>query len=486
MKRLVLSLLMSVCLGLSAEAASKPNIIIFLADDMGMGDIRAYDATSKIPTPNMDRLAREGLRFTDAHTPASVCTPTRYGLLTGRYPFRSALKDDVLRSAYGAPLLKKEHETIASLLKRAGYHTGAFGKWHLGMQWVNKAGDGAAKPGVGTSQFTTTDVDFTKPITDGPLQHGFDYYFGIASSMNHDPYSMVENDRVVALPTQLRPETKLPGGVYRQGWVAPSWQDDHQDVLTSAKAREFIKQHRQRSPLQPFFMYYAAAANHFPYVPPKELNGKPVLGQGGNDDESPLRNDMVVLNDHVIGELLRQLEDPNGDGDKADSILENTLFILSSDNGADKGLYAPIRGKKAMIYEGGHRVPFIVRWPGKVPANAVSEQTIGLVDMYASLAALTGATPSKGAAQDSVNVLMAILGQAGEKPVRNQPMLQQALGGGDVFAVREGDWKLIVKAGKATELYHLGRDLKEAQNELAKEPATVARLLEVYRRLKIP
>ena len=251
-------LMVSTAFMISAQTSAddlRPNIIFFMADDMGLGDVHAYDNTSTIPTPNMDYLAHEGIRFTDAHSPTSVCSPSRYSILTGRHPFRSILKGRVLRSAYERPLLDTTHETTPELMKRAGYHTAAFGKWHLGMTFTNKDGDGPALSGVSTSIFTTRDVDFSRTILDGPVNHGFDYFFGIASATNHGPYTFIENDRVTEVPTHIRKQTMVSGKrPLREGWIAPGWADDQLGATVLNNALAHLQSHIKEKPNTPFFV----------------------------------------------------------------------------------------------------------------------------------------------------------------------------------------------------------------------------------------
>jgi len=458
-----------------------PNIILFLADDMGMGDIKAYDDTSTIPTPNMDSIASQGIRFMDAHSPAAICTPSRYAILTGRYAFRK--NTGLVRSAYDEPLLEPKYETVAGLLRRVGYATAAFGKWHLGMNFSNKAGTGVARPGVGTTHFSTKDVDFTKPITDGPLNHGFDYFYGLGSAINHGPYTFIENDRVVELPTQFRKRKtyKGAGGPFREGWIADGWKDTQQGVVLCNKLLLYIKQQVSNPEKKPFFIYFAAVANHFPYVPPETLNGHKIKGAGGDDDKQPRRNDMIVQNDVILGELLKTLKDPNGDGDPSDSILDNTLLLISSDNGADRGYFEPVRDKKGTIYEGGHRVPLLAYWPKTIQSGKVSWKTVNLVDLYAALSELTGCRKKDGAAPDSRNILPVLLGKD-PKEWTHGIMFNDERGTMQCISLRDGEWKLIVRKNKPIELYNLECDLKETKNVLPEYPELVDRMMKQYKK----
>lgn len=464
----------------SPSAERRPNIILFVADDMGQGDVRVYNPASRIPTRAMDRIAAEGIRFDHAYAPSSVCTPTRYSLLTGRHAFRSRLDDAVLRSAYAMPILDRRHETVAGLLTRAGYVTAAFGKWHLGLHWSNRAGDGFPK--IARGEHTTKDVDFTRPITDGPLQHGFQSFFGIGSSLNHDPYTFIADDRVAESPTRMRPAKVVGRSAFRPGWVADSWDDSRQGTAISAQAREFIGRHARASGARPFFIYYAATANHAPHVPPRQMHGRPIAGRGGDDRGRPERNDMIVENDVILDLILDSLDDPDGDGDRSDSVADDTLLIVTSDNGADVLDPERLRGMKGMIYEGGHRVPFLARWPRRIAAGGVSDQVISLIDFYATFAALVETQPADGAAEDSVNVLPALVGERFD----GGPVLLQKNGLADAFAVRHGPWKLIVRGERPMELYDVIADPRETTNRISGEADVVNRLMGEYARMRRP
>ncbi len=370
----------------------RPNIVFILADDMGYGDLRSYNAQSKIPTPNMDALASEGMRFTDAHTPSSVCTPTRYGLLTGRYAWRTRLKSGVLWG-YDPLLIEPGRMTIASLLKGHGYATAGIGKWHLGLGNESK-------------------TDYSKLLRPGPNSVGFDYFFGIPASLDMTPYVFVENEGLVEAPTSTIGDSEMRrkggGGFWRGGPIAPSFK--HEDVLPkiTEKAVSFIL---QQSSAKPFFLYFPLTAPHTPWMPTPGFRGLSGADYYG---------DFVAQVDASVGQVMRALE--------AAKLADNTLVILTSDNGAhwlpediEKWGHRAndgLRGQKADIWEGGHRVPFIARWPKKIKAGSTSNETICLTDMMATFAAILGQQLPINAGEDSFNILPALLDQKLNQPFR--------------------------------------------------------------------
>ena len=462
-------ILAAVLLAITARAADLPNIVIVLADDMGWGDPRCYNPQSKIPTPNIDALAAQGLRFTDAHTPSSVCTPTRYGLLTGRYAWRSALKKGVL-NGYSPSLIEPHRATLAALLKAQGYATGAVGKWHLGF------GD---RP----------KTDYAQPLTPGPNSFGFDYFFGIPASLDMDPYVFVENESVVTAPTSTvaasKPQRQGGEGFWREGAIAPDFH--HIDVLgkLEEKAKQFIaRQSREK----PFFLYLALTAPHTPWVPTPAFRGLTAAGAYG---------DFVAQTDAVLGAILRVIEEAGA--------THETLIVFTSDNGANwlpgdiaqssHRANAAWRGQKADLWEGGHRVPFIVRWPGKVHPGTTSAEVICLTDLFATIANVTGAAIPADAGEDSENFLPVLLGEQREKPVRDAIVHHSSDG---TFAIRQGSWKLCLGLGShgfsepksvvaqpgeaAGQLYHLADDPAETINLWLEKPEIVARLTELLRK----
>ena len=449
-----------------------PNIILILADDMGYGDPGSYNPDSKIPTLNIDRLATEGMRFTDAHAPSGVCTPTRYGLLTGRYAWRTRLKKGVLRG-YSPSLIDTTRTTLASLLKQHGYATGGVGKWHLGL------GD----------EETT---DYSKPLRPGPASLGFDSYYGIPASLDFEPYLYFENDRVVEAPTG-RTEGNLEccfGAFWRAGAMAPGFK--HKAVLPviAEKAVAFIENQVATAPEQPFFLYVALSAPHTPWLPLPPYVGVSQAGEYG---------DFAAQVDGAVGQILDAVD--------RQSLTDNTLVFLTSDNGAiwpqskidEFGHRANLnlRGQKADIWEGGHRVPFIVRWPGRIASGVQSDAVLSLTDMLATFAAVVGAELPGDAGEDSYNLLPVLLGQSPEAPLREAVIHHSSDG---MFAIRQGSWKLIEGRGSggftaprriepapgepAGQLYNLAEDLGETNNLYQQHPDVVARLsalLEQYR-----
>lgn len=406
-----------------SEKNDPPNIVFIMADDMGYGDVSSYNPDSKIPTPNIDKIASEGLMFTNAHTPSSLCSPSRYGLLTGRYCWRTRLKKGVLMEFYGdTPLIEQNRLTLASLLKSRGYETACIGKWHVGISWNTKDG----RP---SSYAEEGNIDFTKPIIGGPLERGFDYFYGTSGCSTSDPpYCFIENNKTISIPTELIPEAidSLPGVV--TGLMAADWSQEDVDVRLTRKAIDFIDHHQAKQPDEPFFLYVALSSPHIPWLVPDFLKNKTKEGA---------RGDLVALVDWSVGQITKTLVKHGLD--------ENTLLIITSDNGPRKGLNGhqssgDFRGYKAEIWEGGHRVPFIAKWPGQIKPNAKSDELISLTDMMASFADLTGATLPANTAEDSHNVLSTLLGK---KDDENKMRPRVFHSGNGTFAITMGDWKLI-------------------------------------------
>ena len=373
---------------------NRPNIVIILADDLGYGDVQSFNPNSKIPTPNLDKLARQGIKFTDAHSPSSVCTPTRYALMTGRYPWRSRLKAGVL-PPLGLPLIEKGRLTLPAMLKAQGYATAMMGKWHLGWDWPTTDGKVAAITPNGLSN-----VDFSKPVANGPIAHGFDYFYGV-DIPNFPPYVFMENDRTLGTPTEIIP-TDNPD-INRKGPMMKGWEPVKILPAITERAVKYVDERGKNK--QPFFLYFALTSPHYPVVPAPEFVGKSQAGTYG---------DFVVHTDAAVGAVMDALERNGMD--------KNTLIIFTSDNGPEVasevkiGAYDRIqksqhssmanwRGVKRDAWEGGHRVPFIARWTGKIPAGKTNDSLIGHLDLMTSIAAMTGYKLPNEAAPDSYNQL---------------------------------------------------------------------------------
>lgn len=439
-------------LALSAAPQPKPNIVVILADDMGHGFVSCLYPESKIQTPNIDRLAREGITFTDAHSGSAVCSPTRYGLLTGRYAWRTHLKSGVLKP-YDPPLIEKNRLTWPAFLKQNGYQTACIGKWHLGWDWPQQG---------------SKDPDFTKPIANGPITRGFDYYFG-THVPNQPPYCFIENDRTVGQPTAQKPEANQSG---RIGPMLPGWKFDEILPRITGRAIAYLSEHSKTN--QPFFLYLPLTSPHEPIAPSSDFRGKSGL--------NPLA-DFIIETDAVVGQILAALEKFN--------LATNTLVIFTTDNGSNLTTggnelrkmghepSAQFRGSKRSIYEGGHRVPFFARWPGKISPGAKTDETICLTDLFPTTAAILKTQLPKDAAPDGYNILPALLGEKLKKPIREATVHQATSG---QLAIRQGQWKLIVPlasgAGEAKnfELYDLSSDVGEKRNVADQNPKTVKRL----------
>lgn len=475
-----------------AAETPKPNIVFILADDLGYGDVRCLNANGKIATPNVDRLAAAGMIFTDAHSSSSVCTPTRYGILTGRYNWRSRLQSGV-QGGHSPRLIEPGRLTVAALLKQHGYHTAAIGKWHLGMDWPLKPG--APKFGDGIEQGAAGwNVDFSRPIANGPNSVGFDYYFGISASLDMVPYTFIENDRVTALPTTDKQFPMMLGrgaGNTRRGPAAADF--EARDVLPTLtqKAVEYIGSRADDAKAgRPFFLYLPLNAPHTPIVPTKAWQGKSGLNPYA---------DYVMQTDATLGEVLEALDDH--------ALADNTLVFFTSDNGCsptarfDELLpqgHNPsyvFRGHKADIFDGGHRVPFLARWPAKIGAGTQSDQLICLNDLMATCAEIVEADLPDDAGEDSVSIVPALLGKE-NGPLR-EALVHHSINGS--FAIRRGKWKLELcpdsggwsqpapgqdKAGKLppVQLYDVAADIGETRNLAEQHPEVVDRLTRLLER----
>lgn len=427
-KILLAALGLALC-GLSASAADNPNIIFILADDQGFGDVSALNPESKIPTPHIDRIANEGMIFGDAHTSSAVCTPTRYSVLTGRYHWRTRLQNGVL-GGFSPALISKDRLTVAHVLRDQGYRTAWVGKWHLGWDWIKKDGTAADDEGNFSGGFKNGwEVDYSKPIQNGPMSHGFDYTFGISASLDMPPYVYVENDVATAIPT-------VEKAFHRKG---PSTAEfEAVDVLPDItdKAVAFIDRNAKTD--KPFFLYFPLNAPHTPIVPSEEWKGK----SGVND-----YGDFTMQVDDVVGQILAALD--------KNEIAEETLIIFTTDNGCSpQANFAELeaaghdhnfifRGHKADIYEGGHRVPFVARWPEVVKPGSRTERLVGQVDFTATAAEIAGAELPEDGGEDSISFLSLLKGE--DEPIR-ETLVMQSIGG--QFGIRtEDDWKLALCPG---------------------------------------
>ena len=458
---------------------SKPNIVFILADDMGYGDLGCFGAT-KIPTPYMDRIAAEGMRLTDAHSASAVCTPSRYAVTTGRYCWRSPVKQWVL-GGFGAPIIETERTTVASFLRDQGYATAAIGKWHLGFDWTRQDGSTDLVSDFGNPAWSINgfDLDYSQPLGGGPIDLGFDSYFGIVGSLDMPPYCYIENDRVVGIPDR---EKEVYYHQQRQGLQVADWCDEQVDVTFAGKAVDFIEQHTATSPEQPFFLYLAAASPHRPC----DIRPDFVI----DSSEAGDRGDMVVLFDWMVGQVLDALD--------RTGIAKNTLVIVTSDNGArltcaDGRTYGhkangDWRGQKADIWDGGHREPFVARWPGHIEAGGSSDALVCLGDLLATCADLLDAELPPGAGEDSVSMVPIFAGREYEH-ARKEVVHHSSHG---IFSIRQGEWKLIdglgsggftepvfeeaQESGVHGQLYHLTIDPTEAINRWSSEPEIVEQL----------
>ncbi|GGZ33193.1 arylsulfatase [Echinicola pacifica] len=402
-----------------------PNIIIILADDMGYGDIVAYNSQAKVSTPYLDQLANEGMLFTDAHSPSAVCTPTRYGILTGRYSWRTRLKSGVLHP-WELPLIEAEQETMAEMLRKAGYSTAAIGKWHLGWDWPVTD---AAKPWSNNGGT----VDYFQEVKGGPLAVGFDYYFG-DDVPNYPPYAYIENEHIVEAPTLDKPKDYY--GL--AGMMSPGWTLEAVMPRITKEASDYILS--QSKSQKPFFMYFALTAPHTPIAPSEEFVGTSKAGKYG---------DFVQQVDWTVGQIVSALEEAG--------LTEETLLVFTSDNGsparngenysgpvasviADYGHAAngDYRGLKGDAWEGGHRVPFIVKWPGSIPKNSENTQLVSSLDLMATVRDLIGGEYEQNVSPDGLSFLPTLKDPSA--PGRESLVLHSHRG---VFVYRKGPWKFI-------------------------------------------
>lgn len=445
------SLLLALCSPLLAE---EPNILLILTDDVGYGDLSCYNDQSKIPTPHIDRLAKQGMRFTDAHSPATVCTPTRYSLMTGHMAFRVPNGGTVFTGAGGPSLIANERLTLSEMLRENGYATAAHGKWHIGLTFFDKDN----QPIHQNTPAAINLIDYSRPIKGGPIDHGFDQFFGTACCPTTDwLYAFIDGNRIPVPPTQKIDRTKLPNHPYsqdcRDGFIAPDFPMEEVDLVFLKKSQEFLEKHHRESPNKPFFLFHSTQGIHLPSFPAPQFQGKTQAGPHG---------DFIHQLDWICGQLMETL-------DKL-GIAENTIVILTSDNGPEVDTVIdmrkahqhdgarPWRGVKRDAWEGGHRVPFIVRWPSKIRAETQSDQLTSLTDVMATVAAVVGVNLPNDAAEDSYNLLPAWLGNATE-PLRPH-LLSQAFRGKETLSIRQGHWKYIDHTSSGGNNYEKREGLK--------------------------
>jgi arylsulfatase A-like enzyme len=472
-------------------------MIFILCDDLGYGDVKCLNPEGKIATPALDGMARRGMIFSDAHSSSSVCTPTRYGVMTGRYNWRTKLQQGVL-GGLSPRLIEPGRKTVASMLKEQGYHTACVGKWHLGMDWVKLPEKDVTELSIETPE-QVNNVDYTQPIANGPLSVGFDSYFGISASLDMVPYLYIRNNKATANPTEtMKLVMNAPANnrneFTREGPGAPGFRGE--DVLPTL-TQEAVKVIETHAPAakegKPFFIYLPLTAPHTPILPSAEWRGKSGIS---------LYADFVMQTDDAIGQIIQALE-KNG-------VVENTLVIVTSDNGCSPSADYPklaehghdpshvFRGHKADVFDGGQRVPFITQWPAVTPGGSRFEHMVGLWDFMATAAQAAGYKLPDDAGEDSVSFLPALRGEV-NKPVRDH-IVSHSINGS--FVIREGQWKLCLcpdsggwseprplnpnaknkvkkdaaKSLPPVQLYDMKEDVGEKNNVQAEHPEIVQRL----------
>lgn len=439
-----------------AFATTLPNIVVILADDLGYGDLQCYNEQSRIPTPHLNQLASQGMRFTDAHSPCTVCTPTRYSLLTGQMAFRIPNGGRVFSGAGGPSLIQSGRLTLPQLLRDQGYSTACFGKWHIGLTFYDANG----QPIHDGSPAGVQRIDYSRDIDGGPLDCGFDRFFGTACCPTTDwLYAYIDGKRIPNPPTGRLDKSTLPKHPYandnRGGFAAPDFDLEEVDLVFLQKSQAFLKQHVANHPDQPFFLFHSTQAVHLPSFPADSFKGKTESGPHG---------DFIFELDHVVGELMKTLDSL--------SVADNTLVIFTSDNGPevptvyhmrhdhDHDGARPWRGVKRDNWEGGHRVPLIVRWPGKVGSGSKSDELTSLTDVMATVAEIVNADLPNECAEDSFSMLPVLLGTDRDESIRPY-LLQQGFGGKKYLAIRRGRWKYLAHKGSGGNNYASHRQLKE-------------------------
>ncbi|WP_068547749.1 sulfatase family protein [Thalassotalea crassostreae] len=459
-----------------------PNIVILYADDLGYGDVSVQNSESKIATPNIDALAAQGIRYTDAHSSSGVCSPSRYALLTGNYHWR---RQHSIVGSFEPSYFEKDEFTLAKMLQTKGYRTAMLGKWHLGWNWQSVVRKGASISKVGkkgSGYFKVEDIDWTKPLKGGPVDLGFDSYYG-DGTINFPPYAWIENDKFVTAPSKLSyaeiPEVTEGKGKFRLGPQADDWKPFEVLPRITERAVKIIDEHNAEKPL---FLYFSFPSPHAPIIPNKEFIGKSKAGSYG---------DFVYQTDWVVGEIVKALKDKG--------IEDDTLVIFSSDNGPEYYAYermkkhghasmANLRGAKRDIWEGGHRVPFIAKWPAKISAGKVSDELFSQVDLLATIASIVDYPLSNEVAVDSYNMLASLTGK-NDNVIRQSTVHNTSKG---KYAIRVGDWVLVDHSkkdkrqpkwylteygynlpSKSFELFNLRTDIEQKHNVASKHPERV-------------
>lgn len=468
------------CTGVQSQQ-KLPDIVFILADDLGYGDISFLNPDSKIKTPNIDKIAQSGVAFTDAHSGSAVSTPTRYGILTGRYSWRSELKSGVL-NGYSEALIPAQRKTMAQMLREKGYNTACIGKWHLGWHWNNieKGNDS---------------VDYSKPIIEGPTERGFDYFFGFSASLDMPPYVYVENNMPTSLPDRITAGNNITYG--SQGYDGSMWREGPtgSDFFHAECTPEFFRRactyiEHQSAQKEPYFLYLALPSPHTPILPTEDFRGKSGI--------NPYADFMMMI-DEEIGKLMKVVEETGNSS--------NTIVVFTSDNGTapwadietlkSKGHMTSYiyRGHKADLYEGGHRVPCFIKWPARIKKTHIVDQTVCLNDFMATFAAITGYKPADNEAEDSYNLLPAIL-KPGYRKVIREATIHQSVNGN--LAIRKGDWKLLLTPGSGgwsyprpgkeeqglppVQLFNMRNDPSEMVNLQAEHPEIVKTLTDLLRK----
>lgn len=419
----------------SKESRELPNIVILYADDMGYGDLNCQNENSKIPTPNLDRLASEGMRFSDAHSSSGICSPSRFALLTGTYHWR---RQHGIVGPFGEPFFTDSDITLPQLLKTRGYTTACIGKWHLGWDWEfrNEPSGEVMQWGAMRQVYLPEDIDWSKPIAGGPLDRGFDYYFG-DGTINFPPYAWIENDHFLEIPTEemkldnIAYETKEGEWEFRPGPRVAGW---NPYLVLPELTRKTVEWIGEQDREQPFFLYFALPSPHAPIIPNEAFDGTSEAGAYG---------DYVFQSDWVVGQVLHAL--------KEKGLEENTIIIFSSDNGPEAYAWeravnfdhfsmGDFRGLKRDVWEGGHHVPFIIKWPGEIKAGSLSNELISQVDLFATLAEISGIELPENAAPDSYNFLPILKGETHSAPFREATVHNTFE---DIWGIRKGEWLYI-------------------------------------------